>query len=131
MSRHTVTFSAERDLVEIDFRDRFVTENILAIIHALKALPDADRFRGVLWDLREADLSGLTIGTLRDVFRMKNEGEPRQPLRIACVVSSPTDAHILKLWAEGFDDARPYWRRWFFCRQEALDWLRAEEGTAP
>lgn len=73
MSRHTVTFNAERDLVEIDFRDRFVTENILAIIHALKALPDADRFRGVLWDLREADLSGLTIGTLRDVFRMKNE----------------------------------------------------------
>ena len=131
MSRHTVTFTAEGDIAEIEFRDSFVTAKIVPIIQALKNNPEAAHIRGVLWDLRQADLSGLTIDTMRDVFRMKNEVQPRVALRIACVVSGPTDTHILKLWAEGFDDAQPHTRRWFFGKREARAWLRSEEGAAP
>ncbi|MDF1792993.1 MAG: hypothetical protein P1U88_13835 [Thalassobaculaceae bacterium] len=110
-------------------RDRFVPETIIPIIQELKGLDPDGRRKGVVWDLRDADLSQLTSAALRDIFRSKNERSPYRYLRIACVVSSEIDSHILKLWAEGFDDARPYHRRWFFDLAEAVAWLlQTEDG---
>lgn len=134
MSGYTITFNAERDVAEIDFRDRFVAETVIPIIHELRGLDDGVERKGIVWDLRQADLSGLTMAMLRDVFTVKNEVRPARPVRplsIACVVSNPTDAHILKLWAEGLDDSRPYRRRWFFCTQEAHAWIQGQDPAAP
>lgn len=129
MSGFTIAFNAERDVAEIDFRDRFVAETVIPVIRELKTLGAGVERKGIVWDLRQADLSDLTISVLRDVFRLKNEAGPVRPLYIACVVSNPTDAHILKLWAEGFEDSKPYRRRWFFSTQEAHAWIAGEAPT--
>ena len=131
MSGYTITVTDERDVAEIDFRDRFVAETIIPVIQDLKSRSTDVERAGIIWDLRHADLSDLTMENLRDVFQMKNSVQPIPPLRIACVVSNPTDAHILKLWAEGFDDTKPYRRRWFFCRDEALAWIRDRGPCTP
>lgn len=131
MSGYSITFTAERDVAEIDFRDRFVAEKIIPVIEELRRHGQGVRRKGTIWDLRHSDLSDLTITTLRDVFQLANPTGARvQPLRIACLVSNPTDAHILKLWAEGFDDDKPYSRRWFFCRSEALAWIHEADAVA-
>lgn len=131
MSDYTITFNAERDVAEIDFRGHFVAETIIPVIQDLKGRATGVDRKGILWDLRQADLSDLTIETLRDLFQMKNKIQPIRPLSIACVVSNPTDALILKLWAEGFDDTRPYSRRWFFSKDEARAWIQSQDLAAP
>jgi hypothetical protein len=129
MNGYAITFNDKRDVAEITFRDRFVAETIIPIIQELKALSTGVDRKGIVWDLRQADLSDLTMETLRDIFQMKNKVQPIRPLWIACVVSNPTDAHILRLWAEGFDDNKPYHRRWFFSTEEAHAWIAAQALT--
>lgn len=131
MSGYTITFSAEGDIAAIDFRGRFVAETIIAVIQELKSQRTGVERKGIIWDLRQADLSDLTIAALRDVFQMKNKVRPIRPLSIACVVSNPTDAHIIKLWAEGFDDNKPYRRRWFFDTEEAMAWIQSQVLAEP
>lgn len=129
MNRYTVSFSADNVVAEIAFRDRFVAHTILPAILELKRLGDYQTLQAVMWDLRQADLSDLTIDSLREIFRSKNELAPAKQLRVACVVSTETDSHILKLWAEGFDDEKPNLRRWFLDKDEAIAWLRQDDRS--
>lgn len=131
MNGYSISFNAERDVAEIDFRDRFVAETIIPIIQELKTIATGVERKGIVWDLRQADLSDLTMASLREIFALKNKIRPIRPLYVACVVSSPTDAHIIKLWAEGFEDTKQYFRRWFFTPQEAHAWIRSQVLTEP
>ena len=129
MPSHTITYSAERDVAEVDFRDRFVAPAVIPIICELKRCAGAGIRKGIVWNLKDADLSDLTIEGMRDIFRVKNEVQPNRALRIACVVAHATDANIVRLWAEGFSDSNPHHRRWFYCRDEAHAWVRAAAGA--
>ena len=128
MRGYTVTYAAEGDIAEVRFRERVLAETILPVVLELKRYPDYHALTGVLWDLTDADLSHLTMTALAEVFRSKNAVEPSKPLRIACVVSAEIDTHILRLWAEGFDDDKPISRRWFLDRKEAITWIRRPGG---
>lgn len=124
MTDYSIVYAPEGDIATVHFRQKFVADTVLPAILDLKRYPRHSETVGVLWDLREADLSHLTAATLRDIFKSKNAVEPNKPLRIACLVSTEIDTHILRLWAEGFDDEVPSARRWFLDQEEAMNWLR-------
>lgn len=123
MQSYRITYSAGGHVAEVVLRGKFLPSTVMPVIVELRRYNSDGRLDGVLWDLREADLSDLTIAALRDIFRSKNALTPVKRLRIACLVATEGDAQILKLWAEGFDDDRPHHRRWFFDREEGLAWL--------
>ena len=129
MQSHKITFSADREIAEIDFHDRFAAPAVIAIIHELKRCAYAGLLKGIVWNLQDADLSDLTMEGMRDIFRVKNEVQPTRALRIACVVAHATDAHIIRLWAEGFTDSNPHQRRWFYSRDEAHAWVSTAAGA--
>lgn len=130
MPDYSIKYVPEGDIATVRFRQKFVVETILPAILDLKRYPRYHETVGVLWDLREADLSLLTAESLSDVFKSKNALEPNKPLRIAGLVSTEIDTHILRLWAEGLDDEVPNTRRWFLDEEEAMDWLRQARTTA-
>jgi|GEM_PF-857314 len=126
MIGYSICFSADGDVAEVEFRDRFAPSTVMAVILEIKQDPRYASLSGVLWDLSAADLSALTIESLREIFATQKAVYPSKTLRVACVISSESDAYILKLWAEGFNDARPNQRRWFFDSAEARAWLRLD-----
>lgn len=130
MTAYSIIYNPEGDVATVLFQEKFVSETILPAILELKRSPRHGDTVGVLWDLRQADLSYLTASTLREVFRSKNAMQPNRQLRIACLVSDEIDTHILRLWAEGFDDDMPNIRRWFLDRDEAMAWLRTGDSPA-
>ncbi|MCR9070086.1 MAG: hypothetical protein NXI18_00040 [Alphaproteobacteria bacterium] len=131
MTGYSIHLDPEGDVATVFFWEKFVSETILSAIMELKRNARYSEIVGVLWDLRQADLSYLTACSLREVFVTKNAVTPNKRLRIACLIAAEIDSYIMHLWAEGFDDDQPNIRRWFLDRDEAMAWLRAgDTGTA-
>jgi hypothetical protein len=123
---YELDFDEDGTVCTIDFRDRFVAENIFVVIGHLKKDPRYEVLQGVVWNLRHADLSSLTLSELKDIFTRQKQMSPSKFLRVACVISSDVDSYILKLWQDIRLDANPNQRRWFFNMEDARVWVRSE-----
>lgn len=123
---YSLHFSDDGSVCEIYFRDSFVPDNIFVVIGAVRDHVRFDVLRGVLWDLRYADLSNLTLADLRDIFARQKQASPAKYLRVACVIASDLDSYILKLWQDTGLDSHPSRRRWFLEMDAAREWLASE-----
>lgn len=116
-------FAEDGSVCEIEFRDSFAFENIFVVIRTLKEDLRYDSLRGVLWDLRHADLSSLTLSDLRNIFTRQKQISPTKFLRVACVIASDVDGYILRLWQDAGLDGNPNLRRWFLDMDAAREWV--------
>ena len=123
---YSLRFSEDGSVCEIDFRDSFAFEHIFVVIQSLKEDIRYGGLRSVLWDLRRADLSNLTLSDLRSIFARQKQISPTKYLRVACVISSDVDSYILRLWQDAGVDGNPNLRRWFLDMDSAREWLASE-----
>lgn len=107
----------------VNFHDRFVKDNIIPITLSIRGHHRFSEIKGVLWDLRTADLSELTLEQLVDVFKSQHATSGREPLRVALVIESVYDVCIIKLWEHVGEDSTPNIRRWFTDETKALEWI--------
>lgn len=107
----------------VDFRDRFVRDNVLPVSRTIRSHERFPDLKGVLWDLRTADLSELTLEQLVDVMRSQDGPHPAKRLKVALVVESVYDVCIIKLWEHVGEDGTPNVRRWFADEESALTWI--------
>ena len=117
-----VAFLEAGRIAEITFNDRIHIETMMPVIVGLKKDARYAGLNGVVWDLRDADLSVLTLQTLKDIFSTQKSIPPTKTLRVACVIASDSDSDILKLWETGLHSANPNHRKWFLDLTAARAW---------
>lgn len=87
------------------------------------ALPAYRPGMNALWDVREADLTGLDRKALERLTEVIRQHPARLGAKIAIVVVREVDYGIMRMWQVYGEDA-PQNRRVFSNIDDAQDWLR-------
>ena len=122
--------------VEIEFAGRLVADTIVAILDDISWHEIRAGKRGLLWDLRRADLSTYRIEDMTRVRAYDEEGASHvpasgaspgaaRPFRIAAVFRGDANHLILRLWQTSGERPDDLERRSFDNIEEARRWVAA------
>lgn len=120
--------------LEIEFSGLLVGDTIVAILNEISWAEVRTSHAGLLWDLRQADLSTYSFGDISRVKAYDAEVADRAPLapadprsgrrfRIAGVFSGEYDHLILRLWESVTTASDGLERRSFSDIDEARRWI--------
>lgn len=96
------------------------------ILQGLREIPDSDQYptiSGAVWDYRFADLSSLTLDTMKTVWAALAKEPIRPDLRVASVFSGAEDGLILHLWQSAASGRISMERRHFTDMAAARRWV--------
>ena len=106
--------------------------NASLILQAIREILDSDQYStmsGVVWDYRFADLSSITLDTMKTVWASLAAESVRSDLRVASVFSGAQDVLILHLWQSAASGRIGMERRYFTDMKAARRWVAG--GDAP
>jgi len=87
-------------------------------------------FRGFVWDLREADISEVNLGVLREGFQKQPLSLPKtRNMRSAVVVGHRYGTGVGKLWIKSGEIFDHLERKVFTDIEVARDWVSRSERT--
>lgn len=132
--QHRYTVKRRSTHVEIEFADRLVAEAIVTILDEIAWHEIRASKRGLLWDLRRADLSAYRIEDMARLRAYDSEEANRvsvpppeatedRPFRIAAVFEGDANHLILRLWESSADLSDNLERRSFDRIDEARRWV--------
>jgi len=125
MSKHTVCYHQDAGFIEIRYSGQFTVAAFLKIIGEIKESALFATARGVLWDIRDADISEMKFNDISEIHARQNPESRPAPRRVATIILSELDSHVMKLWSQGIGDPNGIERRWFYAREEAIAWICA------
>ncbi|GHD62851.1 hypothetical protein GCM10017083_52250 [Thalassobaculum fulvum] len=117
--------------VEVAFTGLLVSDAIVAILDRIAWPRLRSTMRGLLWDLRAADLSAYSIDDMARLRAYDDEEAERVPtgppdgrrFRIAAVFAGGSDQLILRLWESSGGVAGDLERRSFDDIDDARRWV--------
>lgn len=123
----------QRDYVEIRFSGSLGADAIVSVLEAIGWTDVRATKSGLLWDLRNADLSAYRMDDMMHLRAYDSEGAGRMAVRretptgrkfrIAAVFSGSTNELILRLWESMGGGAEDLERRSFIDIREARRWV--------
>jgi len=100
--RYEVIADGERRCLEVCCHGPFDAESVPAIVAELERHPAYPQALGILWDVRDADLSVYRIEDMERAWVRRSGVRPHGwKLRIAMVSTAPMDRFIMRLWQTG------------------------------
>jgi len=120
--------------VEVAFSGLLVSDAIVSVLDRISWSSVRATMRGLLWDLRTADLSSYGIDDMARLRAYDDEEATRastsaptvparRKFRIAAVFAGGSDQLILRLWEMAGEDSEDLERRSFEDIEEARRWI--------